>query len=206
MKFCKKCQTDTERRICDGRCKICQKAYMATWRASNPGKASEDSKAWRLANPGKSEESSAAWRAANPVRMKEYNDAWRAENPEKAKAASDAWNTANPEKRKSILAEWRAANPEADRIHKQNRRARKLASGGRLSKDIAKKLFTLQRGRCACGCMQPLGENYHRDHIMPLALGGTNTDDNMQLLRATCNMQKHAKHPVDFMQSRGFLL
>lgn len=42
--------------------------------------------------------------------------------------------------------------------------------------------------------------------IVPLALGGTNTDGNMQLLRSTCNQKKHAKHPVDFMQQRGFLL
>lgn len=44
------------------------------------------------------------------------------------------------------------------------------------------------------------------DHIVPLALGGSNTDGNIQLLRATCNQQKHAKHPVVFMQERGFLL
>lgn len=35
---------------------------------------------------------------------------------------------------------------------------------------------------------------------------GTNTDDNIQLLRKLCNLQKSAKHPVDFMQQRGFLL
>jgi hypothetical protein len=41
---------------------------------------------------------------------------------------------------------------------------------------------------------------------MPLALGGSNTDDNMQLLRAICNYHKYTKHPIDFMQSKGFLL
>jgi 5-methylcytosine-specific restriction endonuclease McrA len=51
-----------------------------------------------------------------------------------------------------------------------------------------------------------LGDNYHLDHIVPLAIGGTNTDDNIQLLRQKCNQQKSAKHPIDFMQSRGFLL
>lgn len=57
-----------------------------------------------------------------------------------------------------------------------------------------------------CYCGKPLGDAYHLDHVMPLALGGSNTDDNMQLLRDRCNLQKHAKHPVDFMQERGFLL
>ncbi len=27
-----------------------------------------------------------------------------------------------------------------------------------------------------------------------------------KLLRSKCNHEKHAKHPVDFMQERGFLL
>jgi 5-methylcytosine-specific restriction endonuclease McrA len=74
-----------------------------------------------------------------------------------------------------------------------------------LSKDISQKLFKIQNGLCAC-CRKPLGDNFHLDHIMPMALGGSNTDDNIQLLRSRCNQQKHAKHPVDFMQERGFLL
>ena len=41
---------------------------------------------------------------------------------------------------------------------------------------------------------------------MPIALGGKNVDDNVQLLCAACNLSKQAKHPVDFMQQRGFLL
>lgn len=116
------------------------------------------------------------------------------------------WQKANPQKANAKSAKWREANPEARRIYEHNRRARKLESGGKLSKGLAAKLFTLQRGKCACGCKQPLGSDYHLDHIMPLALGGTNTDDNMQLLTSRCNMQKQALHPVDFMQQRGFLL
>jgi 5-methylcytosine-specific restriction endonuclease McrA len=88
----------------------------------------------------------------------------------------------------------------------QNRRARKNASAGKLSFNLAEKLFKLQHGKCACGCKKHLGKDYHLDHIMPLALGGANTDNNIQLLRKQCNWQKHAKHPIDFMQSRGFLL
>jgi 5-methylcytosine-specific restriction endonuclease McrA len=91
------------------------------------------------------------------------------------------------------------------RIICQNYRSRKRANGGTLSKGLAEKLFKLQQGKCPC-CKQPLGRNYHLDHIVPTALGGSNSDDNMQLLRATCNHQKHAKHPIDFMQQRGFLL
>lgn len=60
--------------------------------------------------------------------------------------------------------------------------------------------------RCAC-CRRNLGESgYHIDHVVPLALGGMHDDSNLQLLCPSCNMSKHAKHPIDFMQSRGFLL
>jgi 5-methylcytosine-specific restriction endonuclease McrA len=86
-----------------------------------------------------------------------------------------------------------------------NRKARERANGGILSVGLAEKLFELQKGKCAC-CGQPLGEKYHMDHILPIVLGGPNEDWNIQLLRQRCNQQKHAKHPVDFMQSRGFLL
>ena len=131
--------------------------------------------------------------------------AYRADNRAKANASSAAWKAANKERRKATMAAWHKANPEYTRIRNQNRRARKLESGGKLSKGLSVRLFKLQRGKCAC-CGQPLGTEYNLDHIMPIALGGSNTDDNIQLLRATCNKQKHAKHPIDFMQQKGYLL
>jgi 5-methylcytosine-specific restriction endonuclease McrA len=111
----------------------------------------------------------------------------------------------HPERRKQIVRKWAASNLPALAVKAQNRRARKRTNGGTLSKNIAAKLFKHQRGKCAC-CGLPLGDDYHLDHIMPLALGGANVDSNIQLLRPSCNLQKSAKHPIDFMQSRGFLL
>jgi 5-methylcytosine-specific restriction endonuclease McrA len=145
----------------------------------------------------------AKWNTANPEKFKAYNAKWLAANSGQHKAAVAKWQAANPEKLRQKVARWRAANPDAERIHAQNRRARNV---GTLSKGLAAKLFKLQRGKCACGCKRPLGDDYHMDHRMPLALGGTNTDENIQLLTATCNRQKSAKHPIDFMHERGFLL
>lgn len=234
IKFCPKCQCETER-YANGGCKPCGRARALKWAASNPEAAKAKGAAWRAANPEKSKAFSAAYRAAHPDRAKASSAAWRAANPDKVKAKgsayylankeyinarNSAWSAANQEKRKACSAAYyaankeyesvrsaayRAANPEKNRIREHNRRARKREAGGKLSPDLAAKLFKLQRGKCAC-CGKPLGNDYHLDHRMPLALGGTNTDDNMQLLRSICNLQKHAKHPVDFMQERGFLL
>lgn len=136
---------------------------------------------------------SAAWRSLNPERYKDYDTTYRKK-----------WRAANPDKVKAAYTTWKAENPDKVRLINQNRRAQK-SSSGKLSKNIAERLYRLQKGKCAC-CGLPLGDDYHMDHRMPLALGGTNTDDNMQLLRKLCNLQKNAKHPVDFMRSRGFLL
>ena len=70
---------------------------------------------------------------------------------------------------------------------------------------IVQALLTLQRGKCAA-CGHLLAGDYHIDHIVPIALGGSNRDDNVQLLHSGCNLRKAARHPVEFMQSLGMLL
>lgn len=113
------------------------------------------------------------------------------------------------EKNKESISEYKKANRtrlnEMARLHNQNRRARKKSTGV-ISRERVGRLIVLQKNRCAC-CKCDLRESgYHLDHIMPLALGGTNTDGNTQLLCPTCNLQKNARHPVDFMRQKGFLI
>lgn len=184
-RFCPKCQIETERKK-NGSCKPCSKASSAVYRAENREKVNAQIYAWNARNREKVNARTAAWKLKNPEKIRAYTEA----NSEKLKAQAIAWRKAN---RKSV------------RIFKQNRRARKLANGGTLSKGLAAKLFKLQQGKCPC-CHQPLGDDYHLDHIVPIALGGSNTDENIQLLRKRCNSQKSAKHPIDFMQQKGFLL
>lgn len=94
----------------------------------------------------------------------------------------------------------RPQTPAGDKklLSSQIRAARMI---GKLSKDIRKKLYDAQKGKCPC-CGRDLGKSPHLDHIMPLALGGTNVDENMQLLRAACNMQKSKSHPDVFIERR----
>lgn len=201
-------------------CKACYAVMLKDWRLANIEKKRADNTAWRLANPDKVKESSAKWYAKNFEKVSAYTKAWyaahleralavrarwKAENKARAEAAGKIWKAANREKVRSYVKAWKKANPDAVKSIKQNRRARAMQAAGKLSRGLNEKLFRLQRGKCAC-CSRPLGSNYHMDHIMPLALGGSNTDDNIQLLRAQCNNQKYKKHPVDFMQERGFLL
>ena len=137
-------------------------------------------------------------------RLRDKSRAYRLANPHKTVESNAKRRAINPEKSRAQSREWFAKNPEKRVIYQQNRDA-KINSSGKLSTDLIPKLLKMQRGMCVC-CGEPLGKDYHVDHINPLALGGLNVDENMQLLTATCNMQKHKKHPIEFMQSRGFLL
>ena len=218
----------------NGRCATCMRAYTAAYRKAHPEKAKAATAKWRADNPEKKKATMAKWRQENAQRVSESEAAYKRVNKDSIKAKTAAYRAANPEKVKywaknfrecnkaKIAAQdaayyaenadaikarvilWQKENPEACRINNQTRRAKKV-SGGRLSKGLSQKLFALQKGKCPC-CGQPLGDDYHLDHIVPLARGGLNVDANIQLLRKTCNHQKHAKSQTEFMQSRGFLL
>jgi 5-methylcytosine-specific restriction endonuclease McrA len=204
IKFCKKCQVETERNASSG-CKPCAIKLSTIWAKENTERVKSRKVLYYAANSERIKEVSAAWYAANLERAKAYAAAYRKANPEKIKSSNAAWMKANPENVRASKAAWQKANPETIRIAHQNRRARKLANGGVLSKGLSAKLFKLQQGKCPC-CNQPLGDDYHMDHIMPLKRGGANEDWNIQLLRQQCNNQKSAKDPIEFMQSRGKLL
>lgn len=161
--------------------------------------------AWQKANPDKLKANQARYRDRNGEKERARHTKYQSENRGKILAYQKEWRAKNRVAIKLADATWRKLNPEKNRIKAHNRRARIRDNGGKLSPNLAAKLYRLQRGKCAC-CGLPLGDDYHLDHIMPVVLGGENVDANIQLLRDVCNLQKHAKHPVEFMRSRGFLL
>lgn len=201
LRNCKKCGVLFQTRDCAA----CKKRNDAKYRAENKDKINATKAKYREKNREKIQTYFAAYRGANLDRIKEVNAAYYAANAKAIRAKNLEWDMRNKERLAIAKRVWKLANQETKAVYRHNRRARLMASGGVLSKGLASKLFGLQKGLCAC-CRQPLGDNYHLDHIFPLALGGANEDWNMQLLRAKCNNEKNARHPVDFMQMRGFLL
>lgn len=145
----------------------------------------------------------AEWNEKNVERVKKLQKNWYLAHRDQILDRLREEYASNPAPKRKYCKVWRKKNPEEYRRQVQSRRDAK--NGLRLSRGIVKKLIELQRGKCpACG--KPLHGSYHIDHIVPLAKGGTNTDDNVQLLHPRCNMKKSAKDPIEFMQQQGFLL
>ena len=181
------------------------KAVQAEYRAREAEKIKAYSDAYTKENSAKRNVATRKWQMENADRFSAYQKEYRERSAAKERERAGAWKKANADHERARLAKWAHENKGKRCINEQNRRERKRSGEGCLSTDLAARLMALQQGKCACCCV-PLNDGYHLDHIMPLALGGPHEDGNIQLLCQTCNLSKHAQHPVDFMQKRGFLL
>jgi 5-methylcytosine-specific restriction endonuclease McrA len=144
-------------------------------------------------------------RRANVERTK----AWIAERSEYISEQRRAYYLNNREAVKKRIFAYQKARPEQTKllakITANRRRARLLNAGGDYTRQDIERLLTLQRCKCA-NCGDSLKKGYHIDHRIPVALGGSNHRDNIELLCPPCNYAKAAKHPVAFAQENGRLL
>lgn len=122
------------------------------------------------------------------------------------------WRDNNLEKIKIKNSVWKSANLERVALYTRNRRARIKNIGGQHSIEDIIDILKLQKNRCAeCGCKIAFNptegeKKIHVDHIMPVHLGGSNGRKNIQCLCGSCNVKKHATHPLDWAKKKGRLL
>lgn len=195
--------------LADGRCKPCRKAYMKKYRAENGEKIKEQKREYNILHADKIKIQSSArckkWNELNPEKAKKHADEWAKANPEKVKQNKEKWLNANRDKHNITVSAWAKRNRPARRIHWHNYKARKMSAGGSYTVQDVNELMKRQKGKCVV-CKADIKNKYHVDHVMPLFLGGSNDVKNIQLLCQHCNTSKQARHPIDFMQSRGFLI
>ncbi len=126
---------------------------------------------------------------------------WRIANPEKATARGRAWERANPEKRKASCKAYRDANPEKESANRQNRRARLRNAQGSFTFKEWRAKVEQYKGRCHW-CGKKIKGALHADHLIALAVGGSNGIGNIVPACAACNLRKSSKMPWDFMEGR----
>lgn len=162
---------------------------QAKYRAENQDKVRESFKKHYDANKESRSNAYKGYRERNKEKERERHKKYLEENKDKILARQKAYRDLNKEKIRAKHA---------------NRRAKlKSAEGKHTEKDI-KRILSMQNNCCA-GCKCKLGD-YHVDHITPISKGVSNWPSNLQILCQKCNLNKHAKDPIDWASERGFLL
>ena len=111
-------------------------------------------------------------------------------------ARAARWSQENREKTREYKRNWKRKNPDALRQYKQKRRALERGCSEHFTKEEWQALVALYEGKCLrCGST----ENLSADHVIPLALGGSNSIDNIQPLCVGCNCWKNTK-VIDFRE------
>lgn len=206
----------------DGRnpwCRACKSVAGKEFEARYRDRREVQRKAWLDVNRDKRNAYQREYSKKNRARVHAAWKRWRVKNREKVLV----WSAANYERHKdarlSAMKAYRAANQHALRqkriiyeqvnremlaMHKRAYKARKRSAEGRFTPNDIERIKVWQRGRCAC-CRDKLVD-FHIDHRIALSQGGSNDPTNLQLLCPPCNLKKHAKDPIDYMQSLGYLL
>lgn len=190
-KTCVKCGQLFEGRFC----KACKKRYLQEYRKLNKEKVLAVEAAWRKANVEKDRATKQRWKDKNPDAGKKYYIT----NKETIRKRVKDWYEVNKVRASEYKKEYYKKKPEVRANGKAKRRTR--IGTDRLPYGTIPALFKAQNGLCAC-CGQPLVK-YHVDHIMPLALGGRNVPENVQLLLPKCNQIKSKKHPDVWKAEKG---
>lgn len=197
-----------------------QREATARYRAAHPDRVRAARLAKYQINKEILKKKSAAWRLKNPDRLKASMADWRDRNREKINSDSREYYQKNmlkkkqyyvdarkkdPEKFRAKTRAYDRAHPDKARIRCANRQARKRSGGGSFSLADIKNILALQKNKCPI-CAVVITTKYHIDHNVPLALGGSNGKENIQLLCPPCNRTKSHKDPIAFMQEKGFLI
>lgn len=146
-----------------------------------------------------------AYKQENHAEIRVKNIARYAANAEKMRERRREYYRLNFEQQREYARNWRILNPIQHRAQESVRRARKKASGGSYTQGQIASLSKLQRHKCAC-CADSIKKEFHIDHNVPLAKGGSNDISNIQLLCPPCNRRKSDKDPLEWANLNGRLL
>ena len=172
---------------------------------------SKQQQIWWKQNRDWANEYQRQWRLDNPEKAKERDRLKRAKYAESIRLRNLEYTRKNKEWARENSRKWRLANPEKVKAGRERRKAllQSLRDQGQiLSHGITRKLLTKQNHQCAiCSCNLRVS-GHEQDHIVALTKGGTNTDENIQIVCPTCNKQKGTRekaHPPVFFSSASDL-
>lgn len=185
------------------RCRSCRAVEALTARLADPEKHKEWSLKWYYANKDHVAARSSAWQKDNKERVNAKSKRWRNKNLNKIIAYNRIYKSENKAEIAIQARNWRLGNMEASRCIRRNRKARIRNSAGKHSASETAHLLAKQIYRCAnCECDLTINRK-HLDHWQPVALGGSNSIENLQWLCQPCNQTKTHFDPIEWLRRIG---
>ena len=184
-------------------------ARVQAWQKENREHKLEYQRLWYLANQEERRAKQREWYEKNQDKVRAYHEvnrekiaqkmkAWRAKNADVIWRYQQDWKEANAQHIRDYAKRYRQEKPEIKRISEASRRAAARRSTGHFTMRDVEALYAAQFGECVY-CATDLSEAFEIDHIVPLARGGSNGPENIQLLCRRCNRMKHAKTHDEFL-------
>lgn len=106
----------------------------------------------------------------------------------------------NPDKYLQARRDWKARSIDRwNAMHKKHRMARRAREWDAFVEDVdSDVVWERDKGLCGiCKGQVDINENWHLDHIIPLAKGGLHCYDNVQVAHSACNLSKGNRVPDD---------
>jgi hypothetical protein len=195
MRYCSKCEKDTERRA-DGYCKPCDAKRAKAYRAAHPGCSAErDRRRYEQMSPEQKRAHVAKltkWGQDNPERLRAWRKNYTKENAERLRDNHRKWVAANPEKQKARVARYHAENPH---MAAERSRVRRGAMRNRIPAWADKKAIAaiyLQARE-----FRDAGIDCEVDHIYPLQgefVSGLHCEANLQIISCAENRSKQNRY------------
>lgn len=217
-KPCKRGHID-ERRTTYGGCRQCEREDSNAWKAQNaehcrqykrryssvPENNQRENARRRANRDNNTRQREKLYRERHYDAVRQWDRNWKAKNWEQRKKESRDYYWANKQERDRVNREYTRLHSKEASLRAANHRAKRRLSEGSYTAQEIENLGKRQSWKCA-NCRKPIKRQYHKDHVMPIALGGSNYIENIQLLCPTCNHSKSALHPVDWAQRNGRLI
>ena len=191
-----------------------QRRYAKEWARRHPEQRREAVRKHRTANREAIKERSRELYRQNPEHYRAKRRRYYWAHREKSNAAFRAWRRQNPELASQIDKTYRAANlakcRETDRLYAgrfpemiRAKSRRRRAVKRRVARERYSELEIFERDGWVCRlCNRPVDRSLTDrrspqaptiDHIVPLARGGADIRDNVQLAHQRCNSAKGAR-------------